>query len=278
MDRVGHHRGGTGEPLVLIHGFSGTWRVWEPVLPALAAAHDVLAVTLAGHVGGSELPPSERTSVDALVDAVEADMDRAGLQSAHLAGNSLGGWIALELARRGRGRSVVALSPAGGWEQGSRAEARLRRLFTRSHRLGSLMLPHLETALARPRLRRLLLGQAMARADLLEPALAAEFVRDSVACPIYFDLMDAILREGPPMTLAGISCPVLLAWGTRDRILPARTYSRRMRELVPAAAWRDLPRLGHIPMADDRELVARTIIDFAASAPERAFEPQAAGA
>jgi pimeloyl-ACP methyl ester carboxylesterase len=112
---TGHsvHGGGAGEPLVLIHGFSGTRLIWEPVLEALEPAHDVLAVNLAGHVGGPELADTP-VSVTALVDAVERDLDGAGFDTAHVVGNSLGGWIALELATRGRARSVVALAPAGG--------------------------------------------------------------------------------------------------------------------------------------------------------------------
>jgi pimeloyl-ACP methyl ester carboxylesterase len=74
-------------------------------------------------------------SVNALVDAVERDLDAAGFDTAHVVGNSLGGWIAFDLATRGRARSVVALAPAGGWEQGSRAERRLRTLFIRNHKL-----------------------------------------------------------------------------------------------------------------------------------------------
>jgi pimeloyl-ACP methyl ester carboxylesterase len=115
---------------VLIHGFSGTRLIWEPVLEALERSHDVLAVNLAGHVGGPEMADTP-VSVNALVDAVERDLDAAGFDTAHVVGNSLGGWIAFELATRGRARSVVALSPAGGWEPGSRAERRLRMLFTR---------------------------------------------------------------------------------------------------------------------------------------------------
>ena len=148
----GVHRGGAGEPLVLIHGFSGTRLMWEPVLEALERSHDVLAVNLAGHVGGPELantPPS----VNALVDAVERELDAAGFDTAHMIGNSLGGWIALELAARGRARSVVAVAPAGGWEQGSRAERRLRTLFTRNHKLSTALLPRIDSLMRRPRLR-----------------------------------------------------------------------------------------------------------------------------
>jgi len=262
----GVHRGGSGEPLVLIHGFSGTRLVWEPVLPELERSRDVLAVNLAGHVGGPQLAPGDEVSLLALVDAVERDMDAAGFTDAAIAGNSLGGWIALELAQRGRARSVVGLAPAGGWEAGSRAEKRLRGLFTRNHRLSKAMLGHVDSLMCRPRLRHALLAQAAAHGERLPPALAAQFVHDLVACPIYFPLMDAILRDGPPGSFDGVSCSVLLAWGTRDRIIPSPRYSERLRRMIPAAEWLDLDGLGHVPMSDDPELIARTIIAFAARA------------
>jgi pimeloyl-ACP methyl ester carboxylesterase len=266
----GVHRGGSGEPLVLIHGFSGTRALWEPVLEGLERDHDVLAVSLVGHVGGQELGDGTEISVAALVDAVERDMRDAGFESAHIVGNSLGGWIALELAARGRARSVVGLSPAGGWTAGSRAERRLRGLFTRNHRLSKAMLPRMESLMRRPRLRRALLRQVVARGDLLPAAVAVQFVRDSVACPIYFELMDAIMRDGPPVSFDEVRCPVLIAWGTRDRILPSRSYASRLRELVPSAEWVELRGLGHVPMSDDPELVVRTISDFTARAREAA--------
>jgi pimeloyl-ACP methyl ester carboxylesterase len=266
----GVHRGGSGEPLVLIHGFSGTRALWEPVLDGLERDHDVLAVSLVGHVGGPTLGEGAAISVAALVDAVERDMKDAGFESAHIVGNSLGGWIALELAARGRARSVVGLSPAGGWKAGSRAERRLRALFTRNHKLSKAMLPRIDSLMRRPRLRRALLRQVVARGDLLPGATAAQLIRDSVACPIYFDLMDAILRDGPPASFEGVRCPVLIAWGTRDRILPSRRYTSRLRELVPSAEWVELRGLGHVPMSDDPELVVRTISDFTARAREAA--------
>ena len=94
-------------------------------------------------------------------------------------------------------------------------------------------------------------------------------MRDVVACPIYFPLMDAILRDGPPSSFDGVSCPVLLAWGTRDRIIPSPRYSDRLRRLIPAAEWLDLHGLGHVPMSDDPELIACTITGFAARAGQR---------
>ena len=98
-----------------MHGFTDTWRTWELVLPALERRHDVLAPTLPGHAGG---PPIEGEITDRLIaDAVEQAMDDAGFVTAHIVGNSLGGFVALQLAARGRADSVVALAPAGGWAE-----------------------------------------------------------------------------------------------------------------------------------------------------------------
>lgn len=259
-----------GEPLVLIHGFSATRGVWQPLLEELERDHEVLAVNLAGHVGGPELPAGIDVSLGALVDAVERDMEAAGLQSAHLVGNSLGGWISLELAKRGRARSVVAIAPAGGWEPGTRDEKRLRTLFTRNHKLSTRMLPRLERMMGRPRLRRLLLAQVAAYGHKIPASAAVQLIRDSVDCSVYFDLMDAIMRDGPPRSFEGITAPVLLVWGTRDRILPPKRYSERLRRMLPDAEWVELKGLGHMPMSDDPELVTRTISQFVARASERA--------
>ena len=111
--QLDHHRGGSGEPLVLIHGIGHTWRGWKPMLPALERRFDVLAVDLPGLGHSPALPAGTDSTPEALADAVERQMLGAGFDSAHLAGNSLGGWISLELARRGRARTVTAISPAG---------------------------------------------------------------------------------------------------------------------------------------------------------------------
>jgi pimeloyl-ACP methyl ester carboxylesterase len=254
-------RGGSGEPLVLIHGFSCSWHVWDPILAELERSFDVVAVSLAGHVGGPEFGTAP-VSVASLVDAVEQDLDAAGLSTAHLVGNSLGGWIALELAIRGRGRSVVAISPAGGWEQGTRDDRRVQAQFRRLHRISKASLPWIDSLVRRPRLRRQTLKEVVAHGERVPPAAAAQMVRDSVGCAVYFELMEAIMRDGPPRTLDGITCPVLLAWGTDDRILPAERYSQRLRDMLPNPEWVTLPGAGHLPMFDEPELVVRTITEF----------------
>jgi pimeloyl-ACP methyl ester carboxylesterase len=111
-DSLIRFRAGEGEPLLLVHGLGLSWGSWKPVLPLLTSEHHVLALDLPGF--GSAPPLHDRTPiVAALTDAVEAELDRADFDRVHVAGNSLGGWIALELARRNRATSVVALSPSG---------------------------------------------------------------------------------------------------------------------------------------------------------------------
>jgi pimeloyl-ACP methyl ester carboxylesterase len=277
MVAQGALRVGSGEPLLLIHGFSSSPVVWRPILGRLQGSFDIFAVALAGHAGGPELPAGAPASVDALVDAVERELDESGFELPHVVGNSLGGWIALELARRGRARSVVGLAPAGGWERGSREEKRLKGLFARNHALISRTLPMIPKLVTRPRLRRAMLAQAMAHGENLDPASALAMIRDSVECPIYFDLMDAVLRDGPPASFDGVSCPVLLVWGTKDRVLPERRYAPRMRRLLPDARSLDLPGLGHLPMGDDPALIARTIADFVTQAQARVVRSSVAG-
>src|SRR6201996_4816417 len=118
------HRAGTGTPLLLLHGIGAIWRAWSPVLPYLEPHHDVIVPTLAGHGGGPPLDPQTAPSIQALTDAVEDELDRLGLQQVHIAGNSLGGRIGIELARRGRARSLVLFSPPGAWRSQRSIELR----------------------------------------------------------------------------------------------------------------------------------------------------------
>src|SRR4051794_38420700 len=254
------------EPLVLIHGFSGTAGVWEPVLPALREHHDVTAVALLGHCGGDPFPSGVQPSFAALADGVERTMDDAGLERAHIVGNSLGGWLSLELAHRGRALSVVALSPAGGWEPGSAEEKRLKPYFKRVHRMLRLAGPRAEALTKRPRLRKLALYDIAAYPERVPPRAAADFIRGAYECPAFLELLESLSGGGPATDLSGIDVPVRIAWGTRDRIIPLETYSPRLLRLVPSAELVRLEGLGHVPMSDDPPGVARTILDVTARA------------
>ena len=146
------HRGGAGPPLVLLHGFVDCWRTWDLVLPELERHHDVLAPALVGHAGG---PPLDgEVTRDLLPDALERAMDEAGFETAHIAGNSLGGYMALQLAARGRARSVVALAPGGGWARGDDSYRETLDLFPELCEPVRAIAPHADGVIASPQSQR----------------------------------------------------------------------------------------------------------------------------
>src|SRR3954469_297497 len=115
------HRGGTGRPMVLLHGLGLTWNSWMPVLPALEARHDVIALDLPGFGASAPIGAGVPPTPSVLAGAVAAELDRLRLRTPILVGNSLGGWLALELARRGRTERAVAIAPSGLEAPGERA-------------------------------------------------------------------------------------------------------------------------------------------------------------
>jgi pimeloyl-ACP methyl ester carboxylesterase len=249
-----HHRGGSGEPLVLVHGLGHTWRGWKPMLPLLEGHFDVLAVDLPGFGYSRPLPPGTESTPETLGDAVERAMDAAGFERAHVAGNSLGGWIALELARRERARTVVAISPAGMWHGRERGWTRgVMRTLRWLARHTPAPEPVLRTAAGRT----LLAGPLFARPWRLEPGDLAEVLRLYGDAPGFDETLERSLA-GQVRGLDRIECPVLLLWGGRDVLLLPR-QGRRFERLIPDCELRYLKGLGHTPMSDDPELLADEI-------------------
>ncbi len=282
------YRAGEGEPLVLIHGFTATWRCWLPVLGELVPRFEVIAPTLHGHDGGSPLPPSEHPhSIAVAADYLEQHLDELGVGTAHLAGNSLGGALALELAKRGRARSVVGISPAGGMRPGdSKAALRVIKVFTRMQTTTTKSLKILPKVMARPGLRRLALRDVMTRGHQVPAAEAVALARSSVRTAIVEDVY-TVLRNGEAHVtdLDRIDVPVLVTWGSKDRILPMEQHAPRLREEIRGIEFRVHPGIGHTPMWDDPGLIATTIGDWASAAsttpqaPARAAgDPEAATA
>jgi pimeloyl-ACP methyl ester carboxylesterase len=255
------HRGGSGEPLLLLHPFALSADAWRPVLPALERHHEVLVATFPGHMGGEPIPPGFHTSISASVDLAEAELDAAGLDRVHLAGNSLGGWFAIELARRGRALSMVAIAPGGGWECGSVEERRLLRTFMRMGtlvRLGGPFAPLLSRiGIAR----RLALRQVVSRPGNLTPEEATFLIRAPSRCATFYDVLRRLPNEPAPAPMSASSCRMRIVWGSEDELLPMRGYSERWRRLLPGAEWVILEGAGHIPMYDDPDRIAELILD-----------------
>ena len=257
------HRGGSGPPLVLLHGFSDTWRVWELVLPALERRHDVLAVTLAGHAGG---PPLDGDVSDAaLADAVERAMDAAGFATAHLVGNSLGGYLALQLAARGRAETVVALAPAGGWGPGDDSYKDLLRFQAGLLEQVKAAAPHAEAVLASAMGRRRATAWTTTSFEHIPAELLAHQVRGAASCAAGFALLDEGLRGTWSVPAERIACPVRIVWGTADRLLPWPSAAARYRtEWLPHADWVELDGVGHAPQLDVPLETAQLILGFTA--------------
>jgi len=190
-------------------------------------------------------------------------LDDAGITTAHVAGNSFGGWVALELARRGRARSVIALSPAGAWRH-PRDIDRLDRSFKLAALLSSTRAVRRLAGFGRGR--RILFRSLAEHSERLSLAEVDEMFEDMAGCVVVADLFGAIRRTGPVAPFATLDCPVRIAWGEKDRVLPFPRYGIPMLQAVPGADFLMLPGVGHVPMHDDPELIARTIVEFSARA------------
>ena len=248
---------------MLIHGGGGTWRQWRPVIPLLEPHHEVLAVNLIGHWGGPPHNAGLDASIDVFVDGVEADMDTAGWSSAHVAGTSLGGLVALALAKRGRVRTCTAMATVGGWEKGGDLGLRLvARTYGFFHRVTRLMARDPARWSRRPRLRRLLYWHHFARPERMDPGDTEHMIVGMANCTILPALLDWA-REHPWHSEPGeIRCPVQLIFPTEDLVFPRRRYGKRLVEALPDAEVHDLPGAGHVATWDQPELVARAIRGF----------------
>ena len=253
-----HHRGGSGEPLVLIHGIGHTWRGWKPMLPQLERRFDVLAVDLPGHGHSPALPAGTDSTPEALADAVEREMIGAGFDSAHLAGNSLGGWISLELARRGRARTVSAISPAG--LQHAR-EKQWGAGILRGMHWFVVNAPAPEPLLRNPVTRSLLAGPATVRPWRKDPDELIEEMELYGSCPGLYATLEHTFHA-QPRDLTTLDTPVLLLWGKLDVILQPR-QGRRFERLIPGAELRYISGAGHVPMSDVPDVLCDAITEFA---------------
>ena len=255
------HRGGSGPPLVLLHGFTDTWRTWELVLPELERHHDVLAPTLLGHAGGLALDGEISDAV--LADAVERAMDEAGFATAHLVGNSLGGYLALQLAARGRAETVVALAPAGGWALGDESFRATLDSFVTMQPLVRQALPHADAIVSSPEGRRQATGLFVSDPEHMPPELIVHLMRGAAACEAVHPLVEYAEREGWDLDAERITCPVRVVWGTADRILTWPSSAARYREdWVPQADWVELDGVGHCPQLDVPVETAQLILGF----------------
>ncbi|PZG19847.1 alpha/beta hydrolase [Nonomuraea aridisoli] len=253
---VAYERRGTGEPVVLLHGLGSNRQAWDAVVPLLTGERDVITIDLPGFGESPDLPDGQPRDLPTVVDGLGAVFNALGLERPHVVGHSLGGLIALRLGQAGLARSVTAVAPAGFWSQaerwyafavlnGARQIARLPEPITAW--LSQTILGHAA-----------LTGTLYTRADQSTPdavTAALRALRQAVA----FQSTMRAGRAGDLFVGDVPDLPVTIAWGTADRILPARQAARAA-AMIPMMRMVWLPECSHVPMNDAPQLISQVIL------------------
>jgi pimeloyl-ACP methyl ester carboxylesterase len=253
--RLHHVHRGSGPPLLLVHGIGDSNLMWSRVLGRLGRAHECFAVDAPGF--GASPPLHGTPSVERLAEACADFMREQGHARFHVAGNSMGGAIALELARRGDALTATALSPAGFGRGADKLYEQTSLRITRA--LCRAAAPVAGTLTRSGLARRLLAGQMVRDGARYGQDELAETIRRTAAAPSFGAMRRALAGyRNDGMSLA---CPVTVAWGSHDRLLLTRPHAGRARERLPQARHVILRGCGHIPTWDDPEQVARVILE-----------------
>ena len=256
---LNHIRRGDGEPLLLVHGLGGSWRTWTPVLDELAAAREVIAVDLPGH--GETPPLSGVTSVDTLADAVTSFLETHDLEGVDVVGNSMGGRLVLELARRGDVGATVALDPGGFWTGWERYF--FYATLAPSIRLVRSLQPVMDRLTDSAAGRTLLLAQLSARPWELPADVAREEMRTFADSPSFDELLRRLaFGPGQPGT-ESTPGPVVIGWGREDRVTLPR-QAKRAANRFPNARFYWFEESGHYPHWDAPEEAVRLILSATA--------------
>ena len=259
MNPLVHDRRGAGDPLILVHGLGSRRQVWDPVVDRLADRYEVLAIDLPGFGASPPYPNGHRATVKNLAASVAAFADEQGLERPHVAGNSLGGGIVLELAAQNAVRSATALAPIGFWSTRERqwCQASMRNI----RMVGGAARPALPFLVGNPVTRSLLMAQFYGRPWLLDPADTVDATDALIGAASFDDACEDFTGYLAPEDAAD-HVPVTIAWGSRDGLLLPRQLNRARRR-IPRARHVRLAGCGHIPMSDDPEASARVIFDTA---------------
>jgi pimeloyl-ACP methyl ester carboxylesterase len=251
---LAYDRTGSGPPLLLLHGLGSCKEMWRPLVPMLAREREVIAVDLPGF-GAS--PPGAQT-VEEMARELAAFADELSLERPHVAGNSMGGGLALALGAMGRVRSACAVSPIGFANR--REAAYARGVLATTRFLARGVAPIAPVIAGNPVLRTMLSAHVAARPWRIPPADTALWTRLYAQAPSFWPL----LRDAPGWKVAPPRCPTTVAWGDRDRLLIFSRQAPRARRVLPDARHVVLHGCGHVPTWDDPEQVARAILEASA--------------
>ncbi|MFO7165551.1 MAG: alpha/beta fold hydrolase [Mycolicibacterium hassiacum] len=254
---------GSGEPIVLLHPFMMSQNVWKRVAPLIAdtGRYEVLAPTLPGHNGGVR----GRYFLDTaeLADDVERRLDALGWDTAHIVGNSLGGWVAFELDRRGRARTLTGIAPAGGWRRFTPVKFEIIGKFLAGLPVWLFTLALRERVLRLPITRYLAHLPVSGTPEGLSDEDLADIIDDVTHCPAYYQLLVKSLLLPGLAELADSRTPTHLVICEKDRVLPHPRFTRHFTTQLPSdTVVTHLDGVGHIPMFEAPQRVADLIVAF----------------
>ena len=244
---LAYDRLGSGPPLVLLHGLGGERQVWKPVIERIRAEREVINVDLPGFGGSAPLPDGDDADPAALAAAIGALVDTLGIERPHVGGNSLGGWVALEMARQGRVASVTAIAPAGFWSRPLGPRPNVARRVARAMR------PLVPALMRWRRLRHAVLSGSVAHPERVPRDAAVRMVR-GYGDGAGFDAANHAMRASRFVDGDDIRVPVTIGWCAHDRLVARpRVMPVRAEEVV-------LGDCGHVPMYDDPGAIAALLL------------------
>jgi pimeloyl-ACP methyl ester carboxylesterase len=244
---LAYDRIGTGPPLVLLHPLGADRHVWQPIVERLSSRRELIAVDLPGFGESSPLDPDLTPTPKALAAAVAGLLHSLGVARPQVAGNSLGGWVALELALAGEAQSVTAIAPAGLWPRPLTPKPGV------AHNLANRFLPLVGIATSNRLGRRVLLASTIAHPSRITAEGAAQLVRAYALAPGFNAVNDA-MRAGAFGGLERIRVPVTLIWPERDRLIARPPW---LPDNVRSVVLKDA---GHIPMWDAPDKLAELLL------------------
>jgi pimeloyl-ACP methyl ester carboxylesterase len=254
--------GGSGPPLLFIHGLGGCWQNWLLNIPAFMGSHRVVALDLPGF--GESQMPAEEITIRGFAKVVDALCDSLGVESPVVIGNSMGGFVGAELALSypTRVQKLVLVSAAGLSIEYRRREPLVT--FARLWGAGATWLGARGRAVVtRPRMRRLGMQLLVRYPEKLSPALTYELVRGT-GKPGFVPALKALLDHSYRDQLPGIEMPVLVVWGRHDMLVP-RGDAREYVELIGPNARREMfEDTGHLPMIERPNRFNRLVAEFIA--------------
>jgi pimeloyl-ACP methyl ester carboxylesterase len=248
---------------VLLHGVGESAVGWRPVQETLSRHYDVIAMDFPGFGGSAKLSAHVLPNSVALADAVEREMDRLGIDDFHVAGYSLGARVSLELATRGRIRSVVAIAPDG---LGTPPERVYQAAALMAGRMMATLLAPVATLMtASGPGRSLFFAMERSRPWKLTQPDARQLLLNFADAPAYEETVLASMFD-IPAGLDRITCPVLIMQATADPLISMQ--SPRFLTFIPHAQFRWLYGLSHVPISDDPGLVSGLMLDFLSTTAE----------